>query len=118
MFKVVLVFSLVMWALVIAIIVSSPSDMRRTVQLLRGTRGTTTPRFHQSHDLRWLVPELDLSARRASGRLPGWSSAARHAQRTGWGTRPRSVWKASCPNVSRPSPGVSRPAPPSRPRRA
>jgi len=43
MFKVVLVFSLVMWALVIAIIVSSPSDVRRTVQLLRGTRGTTTP---------------------------------------------------------------------------
>ena len=30
------------------------------------------PRFHQSHDLRWLVPELDLSARRASGRLPGF----------------------------------------------
>jgi len=45
MFKVVLVFSLVIWALVIAIIVSSPSDVRRTVQLLRGTSGTTTPPF-------------------------------------------------------------------------
>ena len=43
MYKVVLVLSLVIWALVIAIIVSSPSDVRRTVQLLRGTRGTTTP---------------------------------------------------------------------------
>jgi hypothetical protein len=43
MYKVVLVFSLVIWAFVIAIIVSSPSDLRRTVQLLRGTRGTTTP---------------------------------------------------------------------------
>src|SRR5665648_242669 len=42
-YKVVLVLSLVIWALVIAIIVSSPSDVRRTVQLLRGTRGTTTP---------------------------------------------------------------------------
>ena len=45
MYKVVLVFSLVIWAFVIAIIVSSPSDVRRTVQLLRGTRGTATPPF-------------------------------------------------------------------------
>jgi len=45
MYKVVLVLSLVTWALVIAIIVSSPSDVRRTVQLLRGTRGTTNPPF-------------------------------------------------------------------------
>jgi len=36
MYKVVLVFSVVMWAFVIAIMVSTPPDVRRTVQLLRG----------------------------------------------------------------------------------
>jgi len=45
MFKVVLVFSLVIWALVIAIIVSSPSDVRRTVQLLRGYERHDHPPF-------------------------------------------------------------------------
>lgn len=36
MYKVVLVFSVVMWAFVIAVIINTPSDLRRTVQLLRG----------------------------------------------------------------------------------
>ena len=43
MYQVVLVFSLVIWAFVIAIIISSPSDVRRTVRLLRRTGGKPTP---------------------------------------------------------------------------
>jgi hypothetical protein len=45
MYKVVLVLSLVMWAFVIAIIVSTPSDARRALRLLRGTSGKATPPF-------------------------------------------------------------------------
>lgn len=43
MYKVALVFSIVMWAFVIAIILSTPTDVRRTVRMLRDTRGKTAP---------------------------------------------------------------------------
>jgi Glucose / Sorbosone dehydrogenase len=42
MYKVVLVLSIVLWAFVIAFMISSPSDVRRTLQLIRGTGGKTT----------------------------------------------------------------------------
>jgi len=84
MYKVVLVLSLVIWALVIAIIVSSPSDVRRTVQLLRGTRGTTTPPVITLPTIfdGWCQSSTcPLGGHLADYRGP--SSAARHAQRTG-----------------------------------
>jgi hypothetical protein len=43
MYKLALVLSLVIWAVVIAIIFSTPTDVRRTVQMLKDTRGKTTP---------------------------------------------------------------------------
>ena len=42
MYKVVLVLSIVLWAFVIAFMISSPSDVRRTLQLIRSTGGKTT----------------------------------------------------------------------------
>lgn len=43
MYKVVLVLSVVIWAFVIAIMISSPSDVRRMAQLIRGAGGKTSP---------------------------------------------------------------------------
>jgi hypothetical protein len=39
MYKVVLILSLVIWAVVIAIIISTPTDVLRMVQRLNNTRG-------------------------------------------------------------------------------
>jgi hypothetical protein len=43
MYKVALVLSVVIWAVIVAVIFSAPTDVRRTVQMLRDTRGKTTP---------------------------------------------------------------------------
>ena len=54
MYKVALVLSAVIWAVVIAVILSTPADVRRTVQMLRDTRGKTTPTFSS-------IPRLSVS---------------------------------------------------------
>ena len=57
MYKVVLIFSVVMWAFVIAIMVSTPRDVRRTVQLLRGlapyqkSPGLPVRRVHEAYGM-------------------------------------------------------------------
>ena len=43
MYKVALVLSVVVWAVVVAVILSAPTNVRRTVQILRDTSGKTTP---------------------------------------------------------------------------
>jgi hypothetical protein len=43
MCKVVFLFSVVMWAVIIAVIFSAPRDVRRTVHLLKDMRGRTPP---------------------------------------------------------------------------
>ena len=45
MYMVALVLSVVTWAVVIAVIFSTPTDVCRTVHMLKSTRGKTTPRF-------------------------------------------------------------------------
>jgi hypothetical protein len=42
-YKTVLVLSIVFWAFAIAMLISKPKDVRRTLQLLRTTRATPTP---------------------------------------------------------------------------
>jgi hypothetical protein len=65
MYKVVLVLSVVTWAIVIAVLVSSPSDVRRTFQLLRGTRGKATHPLSSFPRSSMAGANLDLSTRRA-----------------------------------------------------
>ena len=43
MYKVALVLSVAIWAVVIAIIFSTPTDVRRRVRMGRETKGKTTP---------------------------------------------------------------------------
>ena len=43
MYKAVLVLSIAFWAFAIAMLISKPKDVRRTLHLLRTTRATATP---------------------------------------------------------------------------
>lgn len=43
MYKAVLVLSIAFWAITVAMLISKPSDVRRTIQLLSDVRATATP---------------------------------------------------------------------------
>jgi hypothetical protein len=55
MYKVVLILSIAFWAFAIATLISKPSDVRRTLQLLRTTRPTPTP--PSAHTPKSSIPE-------------------------------------------------------------
>ena len=75
MYKVVLVFSVVMWAFVIAIIISTPPDVLRTVQLLRGfgpqqkPAGQPARRVQEDYDM----PHMSRQRHLSKGGLRGGS---------------------------------------------